>query len=117
MNPPKFLFRHQISIKGYVANNSMGEKIYTNINGIDPTMIISSLPNGDVVFLGRFEPTRGSIRMGNGEEKKYIGAIYTLGTDIPLQSTITFENSKYVVTECVKHFDINGISYLEVFMS
>lgn len=117
MKPPKMLFQHEVTIRGYVGNNSLGEKVYTNIGGIDDSMIISSLPDGSVVFLGRLEPTRSSVRLPNGEEKRFNAVLYTLGTDIPLQSTVIYENSKYIVTDCIKHFDLNGISYLEVLMS
>ena len=117
MKPPKFLLNQRITIKGYVSNNSLGEKVYTNINGIDASMIVSSTPDGSVIILGRLEPTRSSVRLPNGEEKRFNAVMYTLGTDVPLQSTVIFENSKYIVTDCIKHFDLNGISYLEVLMS
>jgi hypothetical protein len=117
MKPPRFLFNHTVDIRGFVGNDSSGNKIYTNISGIDASMIISSLPTGTVTIKCRFEPKITTVRSADGDDKTYIGSLFTFGTDIPTQSTVIFENKKYIVGECLKHYDLNGISYLEVLLT
>lgn len=116
MKPPKFLFQHLVEIRGFVANDAYGQKVYTNINGIDPSMIVSSLPNGNVTIKCRFEPRIQTNRSQEQEQKQYIATLFTLGTDVPTQSTVIYEGKKYIVQECIKNTDLRGISYLEVLL-
>jgi hypothetical protein len=117
MKPPKFLFGHRVDIRAFVGTDSHGEKVYTNIEGIDASMIISSLPTGTVTIKCRFEPSVQASRQPEGQTKRFVATLFTLGTDVPAESVVIYENKKYIVGECIKHNDLKGISYLEVLLT
>lgn len=117
MKPPKWLFGQQVDIRAFVGTDSHGEKVYTNIGGIDASMIVSSLPTGTVTIKCRFEPTVQANRQPEGQTKAYVATLFTLGTDVPAESVVIYEDKKYIVSECIKHTDLKGISYLEVLLS
>lgn len=118
IRPPLFLFGHQVTVKTYFANDAYGQKVYTQIDGLDPSIVLSyDSVNGQYIVKCRFEPNTVTNRRNDGEQKDYRARLFTLGTNIPTQSTIIYENEKYVVDECIKHTDLTSVSYLEVLLS
>jgi hypothetical protein len=118
MKPPMFLLNHQVTLRSFQATNALGEKIYTTISTLDPTSIISyDAGTGTYLVRGRFEPSVATDRQSDKQDTRYIATLFILGTDIPTESVVIFENNKYIVSECVKHYDLNSISYLEVLLS
>lgn len=120
IKPPKILFQHIVTLKSFEANNAVGEKVYTTIDTLDPWTILSyNNNNGEYTIRCRFEPTVSTTRSNTAEQKVYRGTLFMLGTDIPTQSTIKINgtNEKYIVGDVVKHYDLQGISYLEVLLT
>jgi hypothetical protein len=118
MKPPMFLLNQQVQLRSFAGTNSLGEKIYTTINTLDPLSIVSyESTTGTYTVRGRFEPSVATDRQNDRQDTRYIATLFILGTDVPTETIIIFENNKYIVSECVKHYDLNGISYLEVLLS
>jgi hypothetical protein len=117
IKPPITLFGQQATLKVFAGNNAYGEKVYGVINTLDPSIVVSyNNSTGEYIIKCRFEPTISTARNPQQEQKTFVGSIFTLGTDIPTQSTIIFEGNKYIVADCVKHYSTIGISYLEVLL-
>lgn len=120
IKPPKFLFNHKVIIKAFEANNAYGEKVYSTLDNLDPWSIVSfNSSNGEYIIRCRFEPTISTARGQLDETKTYRGTLFILGTDIPTQSTIKVEGSteKYIVGDVRKHYNLNGVAYLEVLLT
>lgn len=119
IKPPKFLFNHRLILKPHEANNAYGEKVYNNIDTLDPWAILSyNEANGEYLIRGRFEPTVTTSRSDTNEKKTYSGTLFILGTDLPTQSIIKIpgKSEKYIVSDVKKHYNLSGISYLEVLL-
>jgi hypothetical protein len=118
MKPPIYLFAQEVKLKSFTGITPFGEKAYTQINTLDTNIVKSYNPNnGEYIIKVRFEPKVVTSRQSLDESKQYRGTMFTLGTDIPTQSTVEFEGEKYIVGECIKHYSTIGISHLEVLLT
>lgn len=116
--PPRFLFGHLVYLRAFAGKNAIGEKVYANSAVLDAWSVDSFSPNtGTYTIKARFEPTVNNSRQPDKSTKQYRATLFVLGTDIPTESVVIFEDNKYIVSECIKHTDLEGISYLEVLLS
>jgi hypothetical protein len=118
MKPPLYLFGQEAKLKVFVGVDSSGDKVYGEITTLDGSVIKSfDSTNGEYTIKCRFEPNNVTSRTQQKDQKNYVGSIFTLGTDIPTQSTFIFEGNKYIVGQCIKHYSTTGISHLEVLLT
>ncbi len=118
MKPPLYLFGQEAKLKAFEGVTSFGEKVYKQINTLD-SMVVKGFnaTTGEYLIKCRFEPKVATSRQPLDETKSYRGILFTLGTDIPTQSTVEFAGEKYIVGECIAHYSPQGISHLEVLLT